>query len=180
MDKLRILFNDIVLGLLVLVWVAWNIYLIFGIGGIRDIQIVSEGRFIPDLSLSYNMDRLMLLMQDFGAQGKLFYLKYQFRDFLYPFIYGSLLMGILVRLIHPKTFNIWIFIPWFAVAFDFIENYYLRVCFYDFPNLEASKVSMASWATSLKWGFIAFSFILIFIAFIRRRKKYDADRAVNK
>ncbi|RLD64296.1 MAG: hypothetical protein DRI84_08800 [Bacteroidetes bacterium] len=171
MKGLRYFFSDIILVLIFLSWIAWNLYMYFSIGGIQDIHKISGGYFIPDLFFYQSVDNLSELMHSYGPQGRLFYLKYQFRDFVYPFIYGLLLMGVLVRLIRPKTFNIWIFIPWLAVGFDFIENYFLRIIFYDFPQIVESKVSIASWASTLKWSFILISFILIVIAFIHRRAK---------
>jgi hypothetical protein len=180
MQKLfKFLFNNYLLSVIFLSVIGFNIWMYFGIGGIRDIRFVSGGVGIPDTQLYQSVDNLNDTLLRYGSQGKLYYLRYQFRDFIYPFFYGLLLMGILYRLIKPRSFNIWMYIPFLAVLFDLIENYYLRICFYDYPNLIANKVMIASAATSLKWIFVAFSFVLIIIAYIHRRKKYIAKSKKN-
>lgn len=151
----------------------------FGVGGIHDIKYVSGGKNIPDTQLYQSTDNLNNLLSKYGSQGKLYYLRYQYRDYIYPFFYGLLLMGILFRLIKPTGFNVWVFVPVLAAFFDYIENYFLRICFYDYPNLIDTKVMMASVATSLKWFFIALSFVLIIIAYINRRKKYIARNKIK-
>ena len=156
-----------------------NIWMYFGIGGIHDIKYLSGGRGFPDLFLYQSVDNLNDLLLDYGSQGRLYYLRYQFRDYLYPLFYGPLLMGILYRLIKPKGFNVWMFIPLVAVFFDLAENYFLRICFYDYPNLIDNKVMLASASTSLKWLFILFSFVLIVIAYIHRRQKHLSKSKVN-
>ena len=115
---------------------------------------------------------LLEMFEAWGAQGRLYYIRYQYRDFIYPMIYTALMTGVLIRLIRPSSFNVWVLIPSVAMIFDFIENYYLRVLVYDFPNLNPINISMATLFSSLKWSFIAFSLILIFIAWYNRNKKY--------
>ncbi len=175
----KTLFNNYLLSFIFFAWIGINIWMYFGVGGINEIKFVSGGRSLPDLSLYQSVDNLNSMLLDYGSQGRLYYLKYQFRDFIYPLVYGLLLMGILYRLIKPVSFNVWIYVPWIAVAFDFMENYFLRVCFYDYPNLVNKTVNLASIATSLKWTFVLFSFVLIIIAYIHRRKKYLSKNQIN-
>jgi hypothetical protein len=173
---LRRTFTDITMMALIILVFGFQLWMTFGNGGLIDIYQVSGGRYIPDLFLFQNSDTLSSLLHEYGPQGRLFYLKYQFRDFLYPFIYGLFLMGVLLRLIKPKTFNIWVFIPWLAVLADLTENYFLRIIFYDFPQLVSDRVQIASVATSLKWFFLLFSMVLIVIAFVSRRRKYEKKK----
>ncbi len=179
MKKLNTFFNNYMLSFLFIAWIAMNLWMYYGVGGMSDISRVSEGHSLPDLSLSQNIVQLKTLMTDYGSQGRLYYIKYQFRDFIYPLVYGALLMGILYRLIKPISFNVWVFVPWIAVFFDYIENYFLRISFYDYPNLVPYKVQIASLASSLKWFFIFFSFLLIIIAYFNRRRRYINKHKVN-
>lgn len=173
------LFNYYVLALIFISFIGINVWMYFGIGGIHDIKYLSGGRGFPDLFLYQSIEKLNDLLLDYGSQGRLYYLKYQFRDFIYPLFYGPLLMGILFRLIKPRSFNVWIYVPLIAVFFDLNENYFLRLCFYDFPNLIPTNVMLASASTSLKWFFVLFSFVLIVIAYIHRRQKYLAKSQIK-
>lgn len=173
------IFNYYILAFIFISVIGINIWMYFGVGGIHDIKFLSGGSSYPDTFLYQNVEKLNTLMLSYGSQGRLYYLRYQFRDFIYPLFYGALLMGILYRLIKPKVFNVWMYIPLVAVFFDFAENYFLRLCFYDFPNLDSTKVMFASASTSLKWIFILFSFILILIAYNNRRKKYLAKSKIT-
>jgi len=172
MKSLKSFYTNPVLILIVISFIGVNLWMQFGVGGVSDIKEVSGGRTIPDINLYQTVDNLTETLTDFGAQGRLYYLRYQFRDFIYPLVYGLLLMGLLFRMIKPRSINFWVFIPWIAVAFDFIENYYLRVIIYDYPEIYSEKVLIASWATSLKWFFIVFSFGLLLVSYLKRRRKY--------
>jgi len=171
MKSLKSFYTNPVLILILIAFIGVNLWMQFGIGGISDIKYVSGGKTIPDINLYQTVDNLSETLTAFGAQGRVYYLRYQFRDFIYPLVYGMLLMGLIYRMIKPRSLNFWVFLPWIAVGFDFIENYYLRVIFYDYPEIYSSKVTIASWATSLKWFFILFSLIIFVLAYIKRRKK---------
>jgi hypothetical protein len=149
-----------------------NGWIVFGYGGFFSIFQLSGGLLIPDLMLHYSPEKIETLLQAYGSQARLYYLRYQFRDFLYPIVYGSFMMGILVRLIRPTSMNFWIFVPWFAVFFDFLENAFLRLIFYDYPQIVNDRVQIAAWMTSFKWLFVLISFVLMIIAFRHRRIKY--------
>ncbi len=144
----------------------------FGIGGISDIKHVSGGVSIPDIHLYQTLDNLSDTLTAYGAQGRIYYLRYQYRDFIYPLIYGLLLMGLIYRMIKPRSINFWVFLPWFAVFFDFSENYFLREIFYSYPEIDSATVSLASTATFLKWLFIFFSLGIFILAYIKRRKRH--------
>ena len=173
MRSLKYFFNDMVMMVLFLLFMGINLWMVFGKGGMIDIWNVSGGRIIPDLFFYQKYDHIHLMLSDYGPQGRLFYLKYQFRDFIYPLVYGAFFTGILIRLIKPKSFNLWVLFPWLTVFFDFAENYFIRVIFYDFPQIVESRVQIASWATSLKWIFFVSSIVLIIFALYRRRKKNE-------
>lgn len=175
----KTVFNNYILAFIFFSVIGINLWMYFGVGGIHAIKFISGGRGLPDFFLYQSIDKLNALMLDYGSEGKLFYLRYQFRDFIYPLFYGALLMGVLYRLIKPRGFNVWMYVPLIAAFFDFSENYFLRLCFYDFPNLVESHVMYASISTSLKWFFVLFSFVLIVIAYINRRKKYLAKSKLN-
>jgi len=171
MRNLKALFTDPFLIVIFIAFVGVSMWMQFGIGGVSDIKFVSGGKTLPDINLYQTVDNLSETLDAYGPQGRVFYLRYQFRDFIYPLVYGLLLMGLLYRMIKPRTINFWIFLPWIAVGFDFIENYMLRVIVYDYPEIYSSKVAMASLATSLKWFFILFSIVIFIMSYLKRRRK---------
>ncbi len=171
MRNLREFLTNAVLFIILLSFMAISALMYFGIGGTKDIYDLS-GMFIPDMNIFHSNDSLMEYFDAWGAQGRLFYIRYQYRDFIYPIIYSVLMSAILIRLIQPKYFNFWVIVPMFAMLFDFAENYFLRVLVYDYPNLDPQNISYATVFSSLKWMTILFSLILILIAFSRRRIAY--------
>jgi hypothetical protein len=176
MKALRDFFTNGILIFFFLAWIFVNIWMFFGQGGIYDIMKVSGGKIIPDISLYQSADNLTETLSAWGAEGRLNYKRYQFRDFIYPMVYATLLIGLMVRLIRPKSLNIWLFFPLLALIFDFIENYFLRIIVYDFPYLNPSYVSFASVSTFLKWVFVASSILIIILAYRNRRKKYIREQ----
>ena len=171
MHSLKSFYTNTVLILIFISFIGVNLWMQFGIGGISDIKHVSGGKTIPDINLFQTVDNISETLNAYGAQGRVYYLRYQFRDFIYPLVYGLLLMGLIYRMIKPRSINFWVFLPWIAVGFDFIENYYLRVIVYDYPEIYSTKVAIASWATSLKWFFILSSLVVFFLAYMKRRRK---------
>ena len=178
MKSLKTFFTNTVLILLVIAYFVISGIMYFGKGGLLDIYSLS-GMFIPDLSFLHTKEGLLSMFDAWGAQGRLYYVRYQYRDFIYPMIYTALMTGTLVRLIRPISFNLWVIVPSFAMIFDFIENYYLRILVYDYPDLIPHNISMATLFSSLKWTFIAFSLILISIAWFNRNKKYRNRYKIN-
>ncbi len=180
MVLLRKFFTPIILLLIFLSWVAFGVWMFIAKGGYWEIIQLSNGAIIPDLYAIHSRDNLMEIFSDWGKQGRLYYIRYQYRDFIYPIIYSTLLSGILIRLIRPKSFNLWVMVPMLAMLFDFAENYYLRVLVYDFPNLIPNNILYASIFSSLKWFTVLFSFILIYIAYHNRRRQYQSIIKKNK
>ncbi len=176
MTEYKKYFPNGVLIFLFLLWIGYSARMFFGTGGTLDILSISGGKMIPDLSLYHSAEGLQDTLNSWGKQGRLYYLRYQYRDFIYPMIYSLLLVSILVRLIRPRYFNFWAIIPFFAMFYDFAENYFLRVLVYDYPNFNSDDIIYASLFTFLKWFTIAFSFMLIYIAYKKRRKEYLKHR----
>ena len=176
MRNLRKFFTNAVLFIILLSLIAISAVMYFGIGGTKDLYDLS-GMFIPDMNLFHSNESLMKYFDAWGPQGRLYYIRYQYRDFIYPIIYSVFMSAILIRLIRPKYFNVWVVVPMFAMLFDFAENYFLRVLVYDYPNLDPQNISYATVFSSLKWMTILFSLILIFIAFSRRRIAYIKSQA---
>ncbi len=180
MVLLRKFFTPVILILIFLSWVAFGVWMFIADGGYWEIIKLSNGSIIPDLYLFHSNDNLLETFSAWGKQGRLYYIRYQFRDFIYPIIYATLLSGVLIRLIRPKSFNIWVMVPLLAMIFDFCENFFLRVLVYDFPNLISNDILFASIFSSLKWFTVLFSVILIYIAYNHRRKEYQAILKKNK
>ena len=122
MKALRDFFSNWMLVIIFLAWIFMNYWMFFGQGGFSDIMKISDGKLIPDLCLYQTNDNLMETLSAWGAEGRLNYKRYQFRDFIYPMVYAALLFGMMIRLIRPKSINVWLFLPILAMIFDFMDN----------------------------------------------------------
>jgi len=101
-----------------------------------------------------------------GESGRTLYRKVELReDAVYPISYGLFLSFSLFLLASDGGLRRkrWLlaFLPWMAVAFDFMENHYIVLLIDQFPQLGSDIVRMASIGNQLKWFFAAFSVLLL-------------------
>jgi hypothetical protein len=143
--------NVIILAIL---WLATNLLFLFGPWSSSELAELSGGKGIPDL-MSYDLHKLQNLFAAYGPQGIDIYKNIQLIDFVYPLIYGALLLGILVRLKLPNSFTVLYASPFIIVFFDYSENLIIRHLINLYPNLTEAQSHLANLAnicTTLKWA----------------------------
>jgi len=143
--------------ILIILWVLANMAFNLGPWSIPALNKISGDLGIPDLMLSYDLEKLDSVFAAYGPEGMAIYTKIQILDFVYPLIYGALLLGLLVRLkITPNFKSIYSF-PFTIVFMDYAENIIIRVLINHYPNFTAQDehlANLASLCTNLKWSFI--------------------------
>jgi len=164
MSKLENFYTKKHLILIAVLWLFTNMLFHFGPWSTSALAQVSGGKGIPDLMLSYDLGQLRELFSAYGSEGIQIYKNFQIIDFIYPVIYGSLLLGLLVRLKININFRVAYAWPFAAVFFDYSENLIIRHLINLYPNLTEAQeklVNLASICTNLKWSFVALSILLI-------------------
>ena len=144
--------NVIILGIL---WLIANLFFQFGPWSMTAIAEVSGGKGIPDLMPNYDLEVLRNLFAAYGTEGIAIYKNLQLIDFIYPLIYGLLLLGLLVRLKLPTNFKVLYATPFLIVFLDYSENLIIRHLINLYPNLtddQSHLANLASICTTLKWA----------------------------
>lgn len=89
-------------------------------------------------------------------------------DFVYPLIYGNLLIILLSFLSKPKKMGVFNLTPLLILLFDYSENTCSYYTTKNFPEINSFVVQMGSVFTVLKWGLILLS-IAVIIYLLQRR-----------
>ncbi|MCX7744381.1 MAG: hypothetical protein N2167_07445 [Flavobacteriales bacterium] len=136
------------------------------------IEPYSNGLKLLDLELSYTLHQVQLLFETLGEEGRTIYRVIEYtEDFFYPLSYGLLLsLGIVYffKKSFPKITQMALLgiFPLVAMMFDYAENFLIIQMLSAYPQISETKVILASSATTLKWGFVIVSLLLIFSALI--------------
>ena len=174
--RLRKFFSIKVILILMILWIVTNIWMWFGPTGSLTLRELTGESKLPDtMFYGYSFTTLFELLKNYGENGRLIYLGFQGKDFVYPLIYSTLLAGLLMRSKLPKVLSFWIFIPWVAAIFDYAENLIIRNQVLNFPDLNADWISIASVFTVSKWSlvFISGFFVIVFgVASFIRKPRY--------
>lgn len=120
----------------------------------------------PDLSLFYTPDDLYRMADQFGADGRMAYVRARFTfDLAWPAVYGVFLLasaawslGILTD--QNNRWRLLVFPPLMAVIFDLLENMTAAIVIGRFPSPSFLAAMMAPYFTLLKWVLVAASFAL--------------------
>jgi len=153
-SKMERIFSKKNVIILAVLWLATNLIFHFGPWSTSALAEISGGKGIPDL-MSYDLHKLQNLFAAYGPQGIDIYKNIQLIDFVYPLIYGALLLGILVRLKLPNSFTVLYASPFIIVFFDYSENLIIRHLINLYPNLTEDQSHLANLAnicTTLKWA----------------------------
>lgn len=157
MNKFEKIFTQKRVILLAIIWLITNIMFHFGPWSTSALDKVSGGVGIPDIMISYDLHKLQEVFAAYGSEGIAIYKNLQLIDFVYPLIYGALLLGLLVRLKLPISFKSLYSFPFAIVFFDYLENLLIRHFISIYPNLyedSNSLIEVSSISTMLKWSFI--------------------------
>ncbi len=140
---------------------------------------VFDGTGIPDLWYSYEGDYLQRTVGSWSEEGRAVYsLNALLVDNLYALTYAItyiLLLWWLFGKAFPRK-NWWkpwaVLLPLFAALMDWIENFSISRLCHVYPEMTVG-VSIAPWATWLKWNVAAAIFLLVLVggvgALVRRQ-----------
>lgn len=162
--RLKRIFTKKRVYILIFLWLGALVAFNIGPWSISALNEISGGIGIPDMMGSYDLDKLNQVFLVYGQEGMAIYAKIQLLDFIYPLIYGPLLLGLLSVLHIPKNFSVVYSIPFTVVFFDYSENILLWVLSHRFPNLtqaDSHLVNLASICTNLKWSFLISALLVI-------------------
>ena len=167
-------------ALFTMLFVAFYCLINFSGMGVAGLLKITGGANILDLELGYTYDEAYQILTALGTEGRIFYLtKIIPIDFVFPFIYMLFFTSWIALLIKHITDKKWckylLFVPVFAMLFDWIENMSIIVLLHSYPNLSAWAVFTASTVGILKMilsmGSIAIIGILIVIFIVKRIRK---------
>ncbi len=176
-DKLVKFFTLKTVLIFLALWIVVNLWMWFGSSGSMTLRELTGDSRIPDTMIwGYSAQSLGELLSIYGVKGRELYLSFQYKDFIYPLIYSTLLVGLLIRVRLPEKLNFVVLVPWIAAVFDYAENLMVRKMVSDFPNIKEGFAQASSMFTVLKWDLIFFSlaFIVVFGAwriFAKRNPK---------
>lgn len=159
--------------------VLWSLLLIYMAMGFwvmpraaAKIEPYSREVQVLDLELNYTPQQVQVLFETLGEEGRAAYRSVeQTEDFFYPLSYGFLLSLGTVYFFQksfpkiPQMALLGIF-PLIAMGFDYAENFLIIKMLSSYPQISDQTVFLASSATTLKWGFVILSLLLIFTALL--------------
>lgn len=102
----------------------------------------------PDLMVFQSSEGLRTRLEALTEPGRAFYLRSCFIDFVYPLLYGGLLIAVLT-LVSPRRWLSWL--PVCAVCFDYLENVAFVGCLVAWPEPPSVALTIGASANSLKW-----------------------------
>lgn len=130
------------------------------------------GERSPDLSLYYSADDLYQMAEDYGGAGREAYIRARYTfDIAWPLVYTFFLVTT-ISWIYSRTFppeSWWRranLAPILAMIFDLLENLSTSLVMYRFPERTPVVDSLATVFTSLKWIFVAGSFVLLIVGIV--------------
>jgi hypothetical protein len=122
----------------------------------------------PDTSLFYTAEQLYDIANEYGPDGREFYIhqRYTF-DLIWPVVYGSFIL-ISSTYFHKKSnllkkYSLLSYFSVIAVIFDYLENMMTSVVMYRYPTKTPILDNLAGYMTLLKWITLGFAFIILMI-----------------
>ena len=139
---------------------------------LQDTVMEDGGSESPDLSFYYSTEELYRMAENYGAEGRLNYIRMRFTfDLVFPLIYGGFLFSGINWLFDPESQESrrWKMnrLPLFGVLFDYLENIATSVVMWRYPEKTPILDTAATMFTPVKWIIIAICFILILWGLIR-------------
>lgn len=144
-----------------------------------------QGQSIPDLEAGYTYEHIMGLMDLMGLDGRETYRSIILvEDLIYPIVYAMLMAtgtGYFLTRTFPTIRLLWLLsiFPFFAMIADYIENFSMVYIIANYPEVSPKIIDLASSATTIKWGFVFLSLLVLaaallahlFMRYVLMRKK---------
>lgn len=121
----------------------------------------------PDTSWFYTSDELYDIADQYGLEGRRFYIEQRFTfDLIWPLVYG-LFLTIALAFFCQSSVQGWLkklyLLPVFAVGLDYIENIFTATVMYRYPKETFLMADIAGYITMLKWMTLMMSFMLLML-----------------
>jgi|AutmiccommuBRH23_1029490.scaffolds.fasta_scaffold00062_28 hypothetical protein len=123
----------------------------------------------PDTSFYYTSSELYQMAEDFGLEGRLYYLDSRISfDIIWPLVYTLFLINAISwildkTIIEGSRLRLLNLAPLAAILLDFLENISNMVVMFRYPLQTDILASLAGILTALKWILVGGSFaILVF------------------
>ena len=121
----------------------------------------------PDTSFYYTRDELYQMAEDFGQEGRYYYLDSRITfDIIWPLVYAVFLINSISwildkTIMEGSPLRLLNLTPLAAILFDFLENISNMVVMFRYPTQTDILASLAGIITSLKWIFVGGSFVIL-------------------
>jgi hypothetical protein len=159
----------ILLGLL-LIYVFFAGYLLKNAGE-KINELAGKTIDVIDLTVGFNPEKTLQMVADYGDNAREYYAQTELTtDIAYPIVYAFLFSIILSLLYRNKTYapfptlNI---IPFFALIFDYLENFSIVYLLKNFPSQSHSVATFCEVAKLLKWLVLMAIIVLTLYGLIR-------------
>jgi hypothetical protein len=123
-----------------------------------------------DLYMSYSPVQVYEYLDGLGASGRSAYARMELTtDLLFPVVYSLALTVALVmaarKVLPPDSrLRYLCFFPWLIMIADWCENLSLAAVIHAYPDQLDMVVTAASLFTSIKWGFLTLTVIMLLVA----------------
>ncbi len=123
----------------------------------------------PDTSFSFDSDRFYEMVEDYGEEGRTFYVQVRWTfDVIWPLVYGVFLISTTLFFSSGlKSRKPLVLLPILAVGFDFLENIFATIVMTVYPKVVPTLFFFLKLSSMTKWGTLFVSFIIIIILLIR-------------
>ena len=155
--------------------------IIFLPGQNRITEAYSAGMGSPDTSFLYTPAKLYQMAETYGSEGRTAYIHARWTfDVAFPIIYTFFLVTSLSwfekkALKEDSEFRTGNLLPFFAMAFDLLENISTTLVFANYPKYLAWVNMLAPFFTLMKWICVSSSFILLLalliLSVVKRKEK---------
>lgn len=121
----------------------------------------------PDTTFYYTRDQLYQIAEDFGLEGRLYYLDSRISfDIIWPLVYTFFLINAISWLLNKtileeSKLRLLNLTPLVAILLDYMENITNMIVMFRFPGQTDILASLAGIITSLKWVFVGGSFLIL-------------------
>ncbi len=114
------------------------------------------GHALLDTTIGYDVDQASAVFAALSGDNAILYYILLCVDTVFPFSYASsaalLMVPLQGALFRPESkLNNLVFLPYIAMAFDYIENMLLFSQFLQYPALNPEVIAVASVFTAMKW-----------------------------
>lgn len=126
----------------------------------------------PDTSFYYSKDDLYQMAEEYGQEGRLYYLDSRISfDIIWPLVYTFFLINAISWLLDKtilegSKLRLLNLVPLAGILLDYLENISNMVVMFRFPQQTDILASLAGIITSLKWVFVSGSFLILVFGFV--------------